>query len=457
MAIGADHRILIGTIVFVFVDVMAVLFQRIQEVVLEGHSTIHPYLRSFLKSCSLMIFLLKLAVDTPWKDAYGTSNMNSNSEGNVNSSYTALCQDEDGDNFFDDASFVPTAKPGDVSDDGSDKSSCSESPTIAIVTRSKKVKPKVRFSKFSEVRTLAASEADEALFARLSYQATLKAEEEAARLAQRMPLTETAKLALHLALILFMSQFFHRSINVDHGYDLTPFSMVLSCLFAIILIPLSATSTVDHISPKLLASYASCIISLYFISRCLNFVPTLSYLASRMDLTTARLISSAICDAIFVVSLRRQVMDVDRLDIPSFMGLLGFFQVLLTWPGFFFISSDLKSTLSNSLPDLITILLSDILFMAVFDCLSIWCCLSTSSMITMVSATLRLPLTVLLKNSLPVSLTSSFWIGSICLVVSYATLSLTTYYSNTSISLLIWLRSRQKEDDDESYSLTEDS
>jgi len=176
-----------------------------------------------------------------------------------------------------------------------------------------------------------------------------------------------------------------------------------------------------------------------------------------MDLTTARLISSAICDAIFVVSLRRQVMDVDRLDIPSFMGLLGFFQVLLTWPGFFFISSDLKSTLSNSLPDLITILLSDILFMAVFDCLSIWCCLSTSSMITMVSATLRLPLTVLLKNSLPVSLTSSFWIGSICLVVSYATLSLTTYYSNTSISLLIWLRSRQKEDDDESYSLTEDS
>lgn len=327
MAIGTDHRVLIGTIVFVFVDVMAVLFHRIQEVVLEGHSTIHPYLRSFLKSCSLMIFLLKVAVDTPWKDVYeATSNMNSNSEGTINSSYTALCQDEEDeadDNFFDDSTFVPTAKPGDISDDGSEKSSCSESPTIAIVTRSKKVKPKVRFSKFSEVRTLAASEADEALFARLSYQATLKAEEEAARLAQRMPLTETAKLALRLALILFMSQFFHRSINADHGYDFTPYSMGLSCLFAIVLIPLSATSTVDHINPKLLASYASCIISLYFISRCLDFVPTLSYLASRMDLTTAKLISSAVCDAIFVVSLRRQVVDVDRLDVPSFMGEYG--------------------------------------------------------------------------------------------------------------------------------------
>lgn len=59
----------------------------------------------------------------------------------------------------------------------------------------------VRFSKLAEVRHLAEHEAAEAFYARLSYQASLQAEQLAFRLANRLSPSQTAHLAITFCLM----------------------------------------------------------------------------------------------------------------------------------------------------------------------------------------------------------------------------------------------------------------
>lgn len=66
----------------------------------------------------------------------------------------------------------------------------------------------VRFNKLAEVRHMSEAEATEALLARLSYQASLRAGELAKRAAIKLPLIKVAKIALIFCLLVTLIHYF---------------------------------------------------------------------------------------------------------------------------------------------------------------------------------------------------------------------------------------------------------
>ena len=91
-------------------------------------------------------------------------------------------------NFQSDSTFVPIKTP-----DHCDRSSGTESDDSSIRA--------VRFSKLAEVRHMSESDATEALLARLSYQASVRAGEHARRQAHKFSVQKVAKIALMFCLL----------------------------------------------------------------------------------------------------------------------------------------------------------------------------------------------------------------------------------------------------------------
>lgn len=90
--------------------------------------------------------------------------------------------------FQSDPTFVPIKTP-----DQCDRSSGTESDDSSIRS--------VRFSKLAEVRHMSESDATEALLARLSYQASVRAGEHARRQANKFSIQKVAKIALTFCLL----------------------------------------------------------------------------------------------------------------------------------------------------------------------------------------------------------------------------------------------------------------
>ena len=99
--------------------------------------------------------------------------------------------------FQGDPVFVP------VKFAGSDKSSGNESDDSAT-SRGRR---SVRFSKLSEVRSMSESEAHDAMMSRLSYQASLRAQEAKTRAANKLNVSQTAYLACLFCLLVIISYY----------------------------------------------------------------------------------------------------------------------------------------------------------------------------------------------------------------------------------------------------------
>jgi hypothetical protein len=331
------------------------MFNKISDAVLDGQPTLHPFIRCFLKSLSLLVFLLKVASDFSWSDFYCYTkravDSSYESKRNQGFSYSVLSQsdnneeddDQENDDGFDevehfsqDQSWVPTSKPGECSDSGSDRSlngsldGIDFSQRITRQSPSPKKRNKVRFSRFSEVRQLSSEEAQEATFSRLSYQASIRAEAEAIRLANRIKPWQTAILAVKLSIFSFTFQFLTELLTFTTELDFSPYILGLSCLCCLSMVFVfsstrvslnksSKNASTDTLGWSILLTVISAVISISFVSLSLTSLPSLEhfqYLHSEF----VQMLVSSVSFVIFVVLIRREVSDVDLLDIPLFLG-----------------------------------------------------------------------------------------------------------------------------------------
>lgn len=111
--------------------------------------------------------------------------------------YVYIDPDQEDDNYYTDANsslsnpvYVPVKTP---ERENLDRSSGTESDDSSVRS--------VRFSKLAEVRHMSETDATEALLARLSYQASLRAGEIAKRAASRLPIFKVANIALIFCLL----------------------------------------------------------------------------------------------------------------------------------------------------------------------------------------------------------------------------------------------------------------
>lgn len=286
-------------------------------------------------------------------------------------------------------------------------------------------KRKIKFNNLTEVRMLSPTEAEDALLSRLSYQASEAIKVKALKAANRLKISSVAWLSLKLSIIWFLSHFFYSSVISRNSVEANQFSAFIyasSVIFVTFTVALFIQPTIvtqftgqvtrtsysieaDRLNFCKLLAIAFALLSVVFITSSAAYPPVVN----TSDATESQLGSgsgsgsgsgpssnnvkstflhqdfiqslvSAISHSIFIVILRREVGDAERLDIPLFLGLLGLFQVLTLWPGFFYISSSVDASPFPATPsstdrifsDIATLYLSDVIFMGLLEFLWIW-------------------------------------------------------------------------------------
>ncbi len=179
----------------------------------------------------------------------------------------------------------------------------------------------VRFSKLTEVRQLSESQAEEALLARLSYQATIRAQESAfsnsRTNANKLTIIETAKLSL-----IFCTFWFAGNLSYQLGLKYSEAGLVnvlssTSSLFTIILSSiLPSKSTTDKFSLTKLIAVVISIGSVAIISTAESRFENISYI----PIGGLWALSGAFFYAAYIVMLRHKVDNEDSIDIPMFFG-----------------------------------------------------------------------------------------------------------------------------------------
>jgi solute carrier family 35 protein F5 len=148
---------------------------------------------------------------------------------------------------------------------------------------------------------------------------------------------------------------------------------------------------------------------------------------------------AALSYALIVIGLRNSVDHEDELDIPMFLGCVGFFNCILFWPGLIILHvAKIEVFELPTLNETVLLLINGLVGTAFSELLWLWGCLLTSSLITTLSVSLVIPMMMLVDLALAGSnLPRLFLLGTISLVVSILSLIILTAFDRDPLSLLI--------------------
>nr|XP_050863982.1 solute carrier family 35 member F5 isoform X2 [Vespula vulgaris] len=182
-----SQRLVLGLLVLLLVDIIWVSSSELTKYIYREAAFEKPFFSTYIKTSMFTLYLLGLCFWPPWRD-----------QCNRPATYMFIDPNVEDDNFYTEANtslsdptFVPIKTP-----DHCERSSGTESDDSSIRS--------VRFSKLAEVRHMSESDATEALLARLSYQASIRAGEHARRQANKFSVQKVAKIALMFCLFVLV-------------------------------------------------------------------------------------------------------------------------------------------------------------------------------------------------------------------------------------------------------------
>ncbi|CAG9834390.1 unnamed protein product [Diabrotica balteata] len=284
----------------------------------------------------------------------------------------------------------------------------------------------VRFNKLAEVRHMSESEATEALLARLSYQASVRASEMAKRAANRLPIARVAKIALIFCLLWFIANYTYQVALSETEAGIVNVLSSTSSLFTLVLASIFPSNPSDKFTlSKLVAVFLS-IIGIVLVS--------FSDLTIESKLPFGAVLSlfSAFFYATYLVFLKRKVDHEDKIGIPLFFGFVGLFNLLLLWPLFFFLHfSKLEIFEWPTREQLLLLLLNGLLGTVISEALWLWGCFLTSSLMATVAMSLTIPMTMLadvLLKEVPYPIL--FYTGTLPVLVAFLAVTVLSHYEN---------------------------
>ncbi|XP_027840504.2 solute carrier family 35 member F5 [Aphis gossypii] len=337
--------------------------------------------------------------------------------------------DEEDDNVFTDeterlstASFVPIKNPSVTSGTESDDS--------GTVKPNNKV---VRFNKVAEVRHLSETEATEALMARLSYAATIRAREICRLSRQLLNLHQTAKLAFTVAPLWGVANLLHQVSMVYMEQTLVSVVLSTTSFFTLLLSLFFVTPPKDRFTVTKLITVLFSITGNVIIT-----LPDSHFSFSEINVGFALSLCSAVFYALNIVTLRSWVDHEDKLDIILYFGLVGLFNVLMFWPLFIFLHYfELETFEWPNKQQAISLLINGVVKATLPEVIWLWGCLLTSSIIATMSIGLTIPMSYMLygissqnKSDYERFLLPSFYLGLVPTTFSYFCLIWLTYRFN---------------------------
>ncbi|XP_044744956.1 solute carrier family 35 member F5 isoform X2 [Coccinella septempunctata] len=406
------HRFILGSILLILVDLFWVSSSELTKFIDMKETFQKPFFCTYVKNSMFTLYLLGFLFWPPWRETYSRPPV----------TYTYLEEETDEEIYSPELNRSlsnPVFVPIKTSDrDVRDYNSGTESDDSSVKS--------VRFSKLAEVRQMSESEAAEALLARLSYQASLRAGELAQRAAAKFTILKVASIAFLFCLLWFMGHYFFQLALTKTEIGMVNVLSSTSSLFTLFLASIFPSGAVDRMSLSKLFAVVLNIVGIAIISY------TNMTLRSEITLGSILALFSALLHASCLVYLRKKVNNEEKMDIPLFFGFIGFFSLILLWPLFFFLHfSGLEKFELPSKEQTLFLLLNGLMGTVISEVVWLWGCFYTSSLIAIMSISLTIPMTtvadILLKKT---QYSNLFMTGTIPAVSSFFIIIFFSHYEN---------------------------
>ncbi|KAK3083091.1 hypothetical protein FSP39_013752 [Pinctada imbricata] len=350
------QRLLLGLAVLLVVDLIWVASSELTEYLFKTTKYEKPYFTTYVKTSMFSVYLLGFIFWSPWRKQCKR---------------TPACKSE--------PKYVPIKYD--------DKQSGAESDDAHSSTRS------VRFNNVSEVRQLSDAYAEDAVLARLSYTASLRAEEARLRAMSKLTVKQVIKLALVFSFLWFLANLSYQEALLDTEAGVVNVLSSTSGLFTLVCAAVYPSSGADRFTLSKLVSVLVSIGGIVMVSYADVSLETSS---SGIPIGALWALSGAILYALYLVSLRRQVDHEDKLDIPMFFGFVGILSTLFLWPGILILHYSKQETFQwPNGEQWLFIAINGIIGTVLSELLWLWGCFLTSSLIATLSLSLTIPLTML--------------------------------------------------------------
>lgn len=404
------QRFVLGIFVLLIVDIIWVASSELTKSLFKDEDYHKPFFSTYAKTAMFMLYLTGFLFWKPWRQQCRNKHIpiDGTSDGLEN------------EGLLSEPIYVPLKYD--------DKSSSNSS--INEITESSR---SVRFNNLMEVRQLSDSHAEEALIARMSYTAAIRAEELRLRALSKLTIKQVAKIAFVFCVLWFFANY-----SYQIALDCTEAGIVnvlssTSSLFTLICAAIYPGSSADRFTLSKLVTVLVSISGVVMV--------TYSDLQFEGKVPAGALwaLSGAILYAVYLVALRRRVDHEDKLDIPLFFGFVGLFSALFLWPGFFILNlSDHETFQWPNSRQWMFIAINGIVGTVLSEFLWLWGCFLTSSLIATTSLSLVTPLTMLADIIIRGDhYTWLFYVGSLPIFLAFFGVSCLTHFDSWDPVLLL--------------------
>ncbi|XP_042856729.1 solute carrier family 35 member F5-like isoform X2 [Penaeus japonicus] len=410
---GRGQRMALGIFVLLLVDVIWVASSELSEYIFNDAGFDKPFFSTYLKTSMFTLYLLGFVFWSPWRHQCIHSNQDESMYQVVDiGDSEELATPEE--RRLSEPKYVPLKLQ-----DQQEKSSDGESDDSSVKS--------VRFSKLTEVRQMSESEAVEAMMSRLSFSASLRAEQLALQAANKLSIKEVMKISCIFCLLWFLGNYGYQIALSDTEAGVVNVISSTSGLFTLILAAVFPSSSADKFTLSKLFSVLLMVAGVVLVS-----LEDISLEGATVPVGVVWALVGAVLYACYMVFLRRKVPTEDRMDFSMFFGFVGLFNTIILWPGFplldvlgweTFQLPNKQQLLYMSVNGLIGTVLSELLWL--------WGCFLTSSLMATLSLSLTIPLTMVVDIFVKdVKYSLIFYIGAIPMMLSFIIVTLLTHYEN---------------------------
>lgn len=417
--LSKPQRLLLGMFVLLLVVVIWVASSELTQYIFKQEGFNKPYFTTYFKTLLFMIYLSGFCIWSPWRQQCRQN------AGLVEQGIVAEEQNNvvEGGQLISEPQFIPVR----FSDSEIDKTSGTESDDSSMsVPRS------VRFSKVKEVRQLSESHAEDANLARLSYTASLRAEEVLKRAANKLTIKQVAKLALIFCFVWFAANCTYQEAIANTQPGVVNVLSSTSAFFTLVLAAIFPSSASDKFS-------LSKLVAVMFSIGGIVLVSWSDKLEESVPAGAIWALVSAMCYAVYLVLLKKKAENEERMDIAMFFGFVGLFNFLFLWPGFLILHYTGREEFQwPNREQWVFLCVNGIIGTVMSEFLWLWGCFLTSSLIATLSLSLTIPGTILADVFMKrVQYSWQFFVGSVPMFISFIAVALLSHYETWDPVLLI--------------------
>lgn len=407
--LSRPQRLILGVVVLLVVNIIWVASSELTKYIYKQAHYDKPFFTTYAKTAMFMVYLSGFLFWKPWRQQCRRTTKSAQRFDSIEDCPI------DTDKLLGDPIFVPIKFD--------DKSSGAESDESSNDSKNKST---VRFSNLSEVRQLSDIYAEEAVIARLSYNASVRAEEARLRALSKLSLKQVAKIAFIFCILWFFGNFCYQKALDDTEASIVNVLSSTSSLFTLVGAAVYPSNSADRFTLSKLAAvmFSICGITLVSItdSKFEEGIPAGSLWA----------LGGSLLYAAYLVVLKRKADHEDKLDLPMFFGFVGFFNTLFLWPGFFLLHYS-KQEIFEWPTDhqWMFIAINGMIGTVLSEMLWLWGCFLTSSLIGTLALSLTIPLSMLADVIIKgVPYTWMFYVGSLPVFMSFFAVTLLAHYEN---------------------------